>query len=94
LRKYANYRALHGLTFLGWVHGWVWKRNVKLTFLVASWIWMLPLKCCLNHVLMKPYFCLNFYLGRHECVSLINNFVSMKDLEYYTKVQGRLKVCQ
>jgi hypothetical protein len=34
----------------------------------------------------------NYHLGRHDCVSLINNFISKKDLEHYAKVQGMFKV--
>ena len=29
------------------------------------------------------------FVGQHACVSLINNFFSLDDLAYYTKIQGK-----
>ena len=34
--------------------------------------------------------CVMSCIGRHDCVSLINNFISSEDLEYYTKLQGKI----
>ena len=48
-------------------------------FILTEWV---------DHLFL--FYLLNFspYLGQSECVSLINNFLSVDDLGYYTKPQG------
>ena len=36
----------------------------------------------------KHIFLFSHCTGQTDCVSLINNFLSVEDLEYYTKPQG------
>ena len=37
------------------VTGWVWKRNIKLTFLMASWVWIHPLMILIVALMDKKY---------------------------------------
>ena len=36
----------------------------------------------------EKHYLLSHCTGQTDCVSLINNFLSVEDLEYYTKPQG------